>query len=216
MDNFMDKVAQKLNSQEIIRANAAADAAALENLEKQLVLFKEQMDKYDDCLQEMRRLNLKNIESAQGVQALADKANEKLDQTVGEVEAASVSKIKETSDLSIAGINQTLNESLAKIAEIKENSDSIEKMTENMAGLQSRLEERFKGLEDYTHSDNVKVYRNVQAAMIEELAKQTSIIKEEQDKAAKSSKALMPMVIITMVITITNIAITIARILGLF
>ena len=94
MDNFMDKVAQKLNSQEIIRANAAADAAALENLEKQLVLFKEQMDKYDDCLQEMRKLNLKNIESAQGVQALADKAGEKLDQTIGEVEAASVSKKK--------------------------------------------------------------------------------------------------------------------------
>ena len=209
MDNFMDKVAQKLNSQEIIRANAAADAAALENLEKQLVLFKEQMDKYDDCLQEMRKLNLKNIESAQGVQALADKAGEKLDQTIGEVEAASVSKIKETSDLSIAGINQTLSESLAKIAEIKENSDSLDKMTENMSGLQSRLEELFRGLEDYTHSDNVKVYRNVQAAMIEELAKQTTTLKEEQEKSAKSNKTLLPMVVVTMVITI-------ARILGLF
>lgn len=216
MDNFMDKVAQKLNSQEIIRANAAADAAALENLEKQLVLFKEQMDKYDECLQEMRKLNLKNIESAQGVQALADKAGEKLDQTIGEVEAASVSKIKETSDLSIAGINQTLSESLAKIAEIRENSDSLDKMTENMSGLQSRLEELFRGLEDYTHSDNVKVYRNVQAAMIEELAKQTTTLKEEQEKTAKSNKSLLPMVVITMVITIANIAITIARILGLF
>lgn len=216
MDNFMDKVAQKLNSQEIIRANAAADAAALENLEKQLVLFKEQMDKYDDCLQEMRKLNLKNIESAQGVQALADKAGEKLGQTIGEVEAASVSKIKETSDLSIAGINQTLSESLAKIAEIKENSDSLDKMTENMSGLQSRLEELFRGLEDYTHSDNVKVYRNVQAAMIEELAKQTTTLKEEQEKSAKSNKSLLPMVVVTMVITIANIAITIARILGLF
>ena len=216
MDNFMDKVAQKLNSQEIIRANAAADAAALENLEKQLVLFKEQMDKYDDCLQEMRKLNLKNIESAQGVQALADKAGKKLAQTIGEVEAASVSKIKETSDLSIAGINQTLSESLAKIAEIKENSDSLDKMTENMSGLQSRLEELFRGLEDYTHSDNVKVYRNVQAAMIEELAKQTTTLKEEQEKSAKSNKTLLPMVVVTMVITIANIAITIARILGLF
>ena len=216
MDNFMDKVAQKLNSQEIIRANAAADAAALENLEKQLVLFKEQMDKYDDCLQEMRKLNLKNIESAQGVQALAAKANEKLGQTIGEVEAASVSKIKETSDLSIAGINQTLSESLAKIAEIKENSDSLDKMTENMSGLQNRLEELFRGLEDYTHSDNVKVYRNVQASMIEELAKQTTTLKEEQEKAAKNNKALLPMVVVTMVITIANIAITIARILGLF
>ena len=216
MDNFMDKVAQKLNSQEIIRANAAADAAALENLEKQLTLFKDQMLRYDDCLQEMRKLNLKNIESAQGVQALADKAGEKLDQTIGEVEAASVSKIKETSDLSIAGINQTLSESLAKIAEIKENSDSLDKMTENMSGLQSRLEELFRGLEDYTHSDNVKVYRNVQAAMIEELAKQTTTLKEEQEKSAKSNKSLLPMVVVTMVITIANIAITIARILGLF
>ena len=80
MDNFMDKISQKLNSQEIIRANAAADAAALENLEKQLTLFKDQMEKYDDCIQEMRKLNLKNIESAQGVQELADKANEKLGQ----------------------------------------------------------------------------------------------------------------------------------------
>jgi uncharacterized protein YukE len=192
MDNFMDKVAQKLNSQEIIRANAAADAAALENLEKQLVLFKEQMDKYDDCLQEMRKLNLKNIESAQGVQALADKAGEKLDQTIGEVEAASVSKIKETSDLSIAGINQTLSESLAKIAEIKENSDSLDKMTENMSGLQSRLEELFRGLEDYTHSDNVKVYRNVQAAMIEELAKQTTTLKKSRRRAQRAISRCCP------------------------
>ena len=75
MDNFMDKISQKLNSQEIIRANAAADAAALENLERQVNLFKEQMVKYDDCLQEMRRLNLKNIESAQEVHKLADTAS---------------------------------------------------------------------------------------------------------------------------------------------
>lgn len=216
MDNFMDKISQKLNSQEIIRANAAADAAALENLEKQLTLFKDQMGKYDDCLQEMRKLNLKNIESAQGVQELADKANEKLGQTVGEVEAASVSRIKETSDLSIAGINQTLNESLAKIAEIKENSDNLEQITENMSGLQSRLEELFKSMEDFLHTDNVKVYRNVQAAMIEELEKQTSELKDEQEKSAKGNKVLLPFMVATMMISIANLAITIARILGLF
>lgn len=216
MDNFMDKISQKLNSQEIIRANAAADAAALENLEKQLALFKDQMEKYDDCLQEMRKLNLKNIESAQGVQELADQANVKLGQTVGEVEAASVSKIKETSDLSIAGINQTLNESLAKIAEIRENSDNLEQITENMSGLQTRLEELFKSMEDFLHTDNVKVYRNVQAAMIEEMGKQTAELKEEQEKSAKPSRMLLPFTIITMIIVIANLAITVARVLGLF
>lgn len=216
MDNFMDKVTEKLNSQEIIRANAAADAAALENLEKQLALFKDQMEKYDDCLQEMRKLNLKNIESAQGVQELAVKANEKLGKSLGEVEAASVSRIKETSDLSIAGINQTLNESLAKIAEIKENADNLEKITEDMSGLQTKIEERFRNMEDFLHIDNIKVYRNVQAAMMEELEKQAAVLKEEQDKVAKSSKIILPFVIVSMIMTVANLAVTIARILGLF
>lgn len=216
MDNFMDKVAEKLNSQELIRANAAADAAALENLEKQLALFKDQMEKYDDCLQEMRRLNLKNIESAQGVQELAATANEKLGQSLGEVEAASVSRIKETSDLSIAGINQTLNKSLAKIAQIKENADSLERITEDMSGLQTKIEERFRNMEDFLHIDNIKVYRNVQAAMMEELEKQATVLKEEQDKLAKSNKIILPFVIVSMMMTIANLAVTIARVLGLF
>ncbi len=212
----MDKIAQKLNSQEIIRANAAADAAELENLEKQLTLFKEQMEKYDDCLQEMRKLNLKNIESAQGVQDLADKANEKLGQTVGEVEAASVSRIKQTSDLSIAGINQTLNESLAKIAEIKENSEQYERITENMSGISNKQEELFRHLEDFLHTDNVKIYRNVQAALVEELEKQTTELKDAFEKAAGQNRILLPFMIITMIISISNLAVTIARIFNLF
>lgn len=216
MDNFMDKVAQKLGAQEMIRANAAAEAAELENLEKQLTVFKEQMEKYDDCLQEMRKLNLKNIESAQGVQSLAEKAGEKLDQTVGEVEAASVSRIKETSDISIAGINQTLSESLAKIAEIKESSDNLEQITEKMSGLQEKQQELFRNLEDFLHTDNVKVYRNVQAAMIEELEKQTAELKEGQEKAASSSKVLLPFMIVTMIVSVANLVIMIARALNLF
>lgn len=248
MDNFMDKIMQKVNSQDMILANSAAEAAEMEKLENQLALFKEQMDKYDDCLQEMRKLNLKNIESAQGVQQLADQANEKLGQTVGEVEAASVSRIqqtsdlsvaginnasslavegikqtsdlsiagiKQTSDLSIAGINRTVDESLAKIAVIQENAGNIEEITETMAGIQTKQEELFKSLEDFLHTDNVKVYRNVQAAMIEELGKQTTELKEAQEKNAKSNKIILPFMIITMIVSLANLAVLIARVLGL-
>lgn len=227
MDNFMEKIAQKLNSQDMIRANAAADAAELETLETQMAMFKEQMEKYDDCLQEMRKLNLKNIESAQGVRHLADQANEKLEKTVEEMEAASVSKIQQTSDASIAGIqqtsdasiagiNQTVEESLAKIAEIKENTANLEAITETMTGVQEKLEESFKSLEDFLHTDNVKVYRNVQAAMIEELEKQTVQIREEQERNAKNTRLLLPFVIITMIFSLANLGIMIARVLGLF
>ena len=219
MDNFMDKISQKLNSQEIIRANAAADAAALENLEKQLTLFRDQMQRYDDCLQEMRKLNLKNIESAQGVQELTAKANEKLDktlETVETVETMSVSKIKETSERSIAGINQALNEGLAKIAEIQENPENIEKLTRDLADIQTKIGELFQNLEEYLHTDNVKVYRNVQASMIEELDKQTALLQEGQNNLIRKNQAMFICVIITMVIALTNIAVTFARILGLF
>lgn len=238
MDNFMDKIMQKVNSQDMILANSAAEAAEMEKLENQLALFKEQMDKYDDCLQEMRKLNLKNIESAQGVQQLADQANEKLGQTVGEVEAASVSRIQQTSDLSVAGINnasslavegikqtsdisiasinRTVDESLAKIAVIQENAGNIEEITETMSGIQTKQEELFKSLEDFLHTDNVKVYRNVQAAMIEELGKQTAELKDAQEKAAKSNKILLPFMIITMIVSLANLAVLVARILGLF
>lgn len=227
MDNFMDKIAQKLSSQDMIRANAAADAAELETLETQMAIFKEQMEKYDDCLQEMRKLNLKNIESAQGVRHLADQANEKLGKTVEEVEAASVSKIQQASDLSIAGIqqtsdasiagiNQTVEESLAKIAEIKENTANLEALTETMTGVQEKLEQSFKSLEDFLHTDNVKVYRNVQAAMVEELEKQTTQIKDAQERNVRNIRILIPFAIITMIFSLANLGIMIARVLGLF
>lgn len=215
-----------------------ADAAEMENLETQLSVFKDQMEKYDECLQEMRKLNLKNIESAQGVQQLADQAGESLGKTVGEVEAASVSKIKqasdlsmagirqtsdasiagikETSDISIAGINQTVAEGLAKIAEIKENADNLEEITKTMEELERKLQDLFKNMEDFLHTDNVKVYRNVQVMMIEELEKQTAEIKETQEKSLKGGKIVLPFMIITMVLTLVNAGIALAGALGLF
>lgn len=229
MDNFIDKITQKMNSQDMIRANAAADAAELENLENQMVIFKEQMEKYDDCLQEMRKLNLKNIESAQGVQKLAEQVGERIEKAAGAVETASVSRIQQTSDMSIAGIqltsdasiagiNQTVAEGLAKIAEMKDNTDkdAFDKLVETVTEIQAKMEESFTKHEDFLHTDNVKVYRNVQAAMIEELEKQTKELKEEQERLAKGNRIILPFVIITMILSFAQMGILIAQILELF
>ena len=216
MDNFMDKVAQKLTSQDMIRANGAADAVEIENLETQVALFKDQMEKYDDCIQEMRKLNLKNIESAQGVQELAQQTSEKFGQTAAEISSASVSKIQQTSDLSIAGINQAVTEGLAKIAEIKENADHLEAITGTMSELQTKLEASLKSMEDFIHTDNVKVYRNVQASVKEELDKRTVEIRDAQEKSEKTCKIILPFAIITMIFSLANLGISVAKILGLF
>ena len=85
-----------------------------------------------------------------------------------------------------------------------------------MADIQTKVAELFQNLEEYLHTDNVKVYRNVQASMIEELDKQTALLQEGQNNLARKNQTMFVCVIITMVIALTNIAVTFARILGLF
>ena len=238
MDNFMEKIAQKLNSQDMIRANSAADAAELDNVKNQITLFKEQMEKYDDCLQEMRRLNLRNIENAKSMQEFTEQAGERLGKTAGELESASVSKIqqtsdisiagirqtsdasiagiKETSDVSIAGINQTVEESLAKITRIREQSEELEKISSAMSQLQEKIEQSFKSLEDFSHTDNVKVYRNVQASVIEELEKQTQELMDEQKRTAKNNKLVLIFGILSMVLAGVKTGLLAALAFGLF
>ena len=49
MDMFMDKLAQKLNAQEIIRANTAADAEEMNKLKNQIA-------EYNECLTKLQQL----------------------------------------------------------------------------------------------------------------------------------------------------------------
>ena len=65
VDSFMDKLAQRFNSQEIIKANAQAEAAEIERMKKQ-------MEQYDVCLQDMRKLSLSNTEAAEKMKELID------------------------------------------------------------------------------------------------------------------------------------------------
>lgn len=65
MDTFMDKLAQKLTAQEMIKANAAADAAELSRM-------REQTAEYEKLFAEMQGSSEKNAENAQKVQELVE------------------------------------------------------------------------------------------------------------------------------------------------
>lgn len=78
MDTFMDKIAQKFNAQEMIKANAEAE-------EKELKRLKAQLSEYDSRIQEIGKLNLKNLEIADQLQAMMDGNAEKDAQTVENV-----------------------------------------------------------------------------------------------------------------------------------
>lgn len=72
MDTFIDKLAQKKNAQEMIRANSAAEAAKMAEMQNQLKA-------YDEVMQEIRRVNLKTSENVENVRKVLAECMEKLE-----------------------------------------------------------------------------------------------------------------------------------------
>ena len=210
MDNFMERITHKFTAAEMIKANSEADAAVLDTAKEQIALFENQMTKVDGALSDMRQVNLKNIEVAQELQTMTKDSTAKITQCVGNMESESVSRIKQTSDVSIAGINKTVDESLAKIAQIKESADSIAAIKECVDTISAKLDALRKDMEDYNHTDHVKIYRNVQASFVDELGRTATDIKA----SAKKKGAMIPLLVITMLASLASLAITILHMLG--
>ena len=110
---------------------------------------------------------------------------------------------------------RSIDESLAKIAEIKEHADNSQQIAEMVNELQDKTENVIKNLEDFLHTDNVKVYRNVQASMVEELDRRTGELKEELQKTQKKSGILFPLVLITMILSALNLIVAVLGLLGI-
>lgn len=210
MDNFMEKITHRFSANDIIKANMQADAEELESAKEQLVLFENQMEKVDSAISDMRKINLKNIETAQDISNIAKDSADKMSRAFDDIQTESVSRIKETSDLSIAGINRTVEEGLSKISQIQ--SDDLDgSIKEGFEQLQAKLEEMKVQLEDNSHTDHVKIYRNVQASFVDELGKRSDEIKQQVRKKG----AILPLLVITMLTSLASLVITILHVLGI-
>ncbi|MCR5655164.1 MAG: hypothetical protein K6G07_05925 [Lachnospiraceae bacterium] len=73
MDGFMDKLAKRFNAGEMIKANGQAEARDLKRA-------REQSRKYEEMMQEIRRLHLKNAEITEQVQQLTQVGIERLEE----------------------------------------------------------------------------------------------------------------------------------------
>jgi len=138
MDTFMDKLAQKFTAQEMIKANSAAEAAELQRV-------RDQVKKYNDCLQEMKQVN-------------------------DDTKAALV----QIQDTLATGMEQFKN------AEIP-----LDGLNENLKGYMDGIS---NDIMDFVHKENVKVYRNVQAVVVEELKKQNEELSAKLDAMSKTQR----------------------------
>lgn len=253
MDTFIDKLAQRLTAQEMIKANSAADAEELHKVQGQVKQYEAYLDEMqnissatvaavnrlehaseastemvdrlehasvasasvierlegtiESALQAIGRMEQMQEMSAQladrlehaGVASAA--ASERIDQAVndgverlehaGVAAAAASEQIDRVVNVGIAklqhaevntdGINELVAASVGKIKEMQEGGGNIQTMLRDSVNGQNET------ISDFVHKENVKVYRNVQAVVVEETAKQT----ERLEKVNKSSSTKM-------------------------
>lgn len=170
MDNFMDKLAQKINAQEMIKANSQAEAEEMQRLQLQV-------SEYEKILQEMRKLNYRNTE-----------LSEKLDLMIGD-NAGKIQNMKEEEQRLIAALRDLTDEQtrnreaeLERRAEERLERDRAEEARKqtDISAITDLLENKFQKSDDFVHKENVKVYRNVQAVVVEEIKRSVEHAQNEQ------------------------------------
>ena len=248
MDNYRDQGTEGLRG--------SWDAQEAKRLRNQLV-------EYDGYLQEMRKANMKNVEtldviqrytdksavgfqshteeSAAGMQRLAEESLQGIQQlgkecsaglrrfsSAGEarlsqvsqealdglekVSGASLQQINGMTEKSAELIRRLTEEGLAKIQEVNdrnlEAAKRVDEIGQMLAAQTESLREMQKQADDFNHKENVKVYRNEQAVVVDEVKKQTQELKTME----KGTRLLL---IFTLAAALANVALFILQILGI-
>ena len=181
MDSFIDKFAQRRNAQEIIKANAAAEAQENERLNAKV-------SDYEKAMQEIRKLNLQNVENAEKVRDMLNMSLKKIEDI----------QTKDAEDAQ------------------KNFAEAAEQIKAQLAEQSTAISDMIKEAEDYIHREDVKVYRNVQAVIQEELPKQTDELKNAMADAtadSKTPKALLPIGIFAMLFALADLVVMILQML---
>lgn len=196
MDSFIDKLAQRKNAQEMIRANAMAEAEEKKKMESRL-------SEYEQAMQEMRRCSLLNMENAEKVKEMLTACLAKIEEVQGQDSGRAEKTAEEVKEL------------LEKLAE--EQQGRIAELLEQQAAQTKAIEDMLHESDEFGHKEAVKVYRNVQAVIEGALPKQTEEITAAIKNAEGKKKIPAGMIlfsVLTFAAAAANVVIEVMRILG--
>ena len=171
MDNFIDRLAQKFIAGEVIRANSAAE-------ERELKKLREQVAEYERCLQEMRKIQLTNTQSAQNLHDMmvenADGIRKLTQESLGKL-----ADVQLDADSKSAEAKKAVDTAAAAMAQMEEQvakmQETVSALSEELNKNQVELKDCFEKANDFLHKENVKVYRNVQAVVVEEVGNKANV-----------------------------------------
>ena len=118
-------------------------------------------------------------------------------------------EINELTEQLAKGAIERLEEAEPNVRTITETETSSESSQE----LKSLIEESFKKQEETVHQENVRVYRNVQAAIVDELKQQSEAIAAGHVHMEKKIRGIKPVAIIALVFSGISMCTSIAILL---
>lgn len=135
---------------------------------------------------------------------------------------ATISRVELGNDTNQKAVESAIHNLEAMLAE-KEKDDSQEQesakqIKEMIVNVRLYLDEVQKHVEDYMHKESVKVYRNVQAAMNEQISLKTRDLNDHMDhiqKEVQKSKGTKGMVVLAVIFSGASLVIQILQMLGI-
>ena len=198
----MDKLAQKFNAQDVIHANTEAETA-------EMMRLKQQVAEYEKILQEMRKLNYKNMELSEKIATVISDKTSEMSQVQREQKEI-LAALQNLTDEQTRNLEQSLSDNTEEEERAKQ--ELLERTKENL----EQIEQLIKDSDDFTHKESVKVYRNVQAVLIEELNKQTEQLTLKVEAANKKAAFSSIMSVLTFVLVGVGIVLQILSNFGVF
>lgn len=146
---------------------------------------------------------------------------------IGQIAEASGDNITHIAQECLSRLQSYTETGLARMdASYEKNQETaavVEKIEQAILEHMESMKELMKQSDDFTHKENVKVYRNVQAVVVDEVKKQTEAMAAQNEELVKRNEALQkqnkglkPLMIVTLLAGIANIALVIAQMAGLF
>lgn len=201
MDSFVDKLSNRFNAGELIKANAEAEAKENDRL-------KAQADEYDKIIQEIRRLNLKTVEISEQVsqtiqcgieqfesyQKSDDGQEQKmavmlssiedelqyLRETIGRVNEKQAAMQKDVSD-ALEGQHMTVRNLEEKLTTLRASiQDSLVEMENSLRTQSKDYEPALQSMYNMASSNHVLIEEN--ASQMKEMIAKVSIGQSEQQK----------------------------------
>ena len=102
-----------------------------------------------------------------------------------------------------------------------DNAEQIEatgQIKEMIVNIRLYLDDVQKHVEDYVHKEDVKVYRNVQAVLMEQLSNKTRDLNDHMDaleKSVQKSKGTKPLLVFAILLSAASLTIQILQMLGI-